>query len=465
MQKTADAAKRQIDRNRVAELTAREERAFRERTPLSAAMLDRARRSLAGGVTSSYQFHDPWPVYLQKGFGARVWDVDGNALFDFHNGYGSMVQGHAHPIISAAIASRAQEGTHFCATTEDAVVVAEELQRRWGLPLWRFTNSGTESTMDAIRIARAFTGRDTILKIFGSYHGHHDAVMVSIAVEYDQPVGDPANLASLPYGAGIPSSTVDLTVAAPFNDADALESRIQSLEAEGRKPACLIMEAALMNMRVILPEDGYLERVREITLKHEIILIFDEVKTGLTLAAGGATEVFGVRPDMVTLAKALGGGLPSGAIGGTAEVMSVVVDGSVYQVGTYNGNPLVAAAARASLTQVLTPNAYKRLSALNDALLSGCSQVLERHRLSGYATGIGAKGCVVFSDAKIVDYATFHAHEDHELSDLAWLYNFNRGIFSTPDRDQEWTLSVVHPQEAIDLYIANLDAMATELTK
>jgi glutamate-1-semialdehyde 2,1-aminomutase len=184
------------------------------------------------------------------------------------------------------------------------------------------------------------------MKIFGSYHGHHDGVMVSIGVPYDD-IGDPDDLASLPYGAGIPQAVVGLTVPVPFNDADAMERRIVRLAAEGRLPACVIMEPAMMNLGVVLPEPGYLEAVREITRRHGIVLIFDEVKTGLCIAAGGATERFGVTPDMVTLAKALGAGLPCGAIGGTEEVMEVVEDGSVFQVGTYNGNPLSMAAARA----------------------------------------------------------------------------------------------------------------------
>src|ERR671928_897626 len=203
--------------------------------------------------------------------------------------------------------------------TEDAVWVAEELARRFRLPKWRYTNSGSEATMDAIRIARAFTGRDTVMKIFGSYHGHHDVVMVSIGVEYDR-IGDRENLASLPYGAGIPQAVVELTVPVPFNDAGAMERRIQRLDAEGRKPACVIMEAAMMNLGVVLPEPGYLEEVREVCTRHEIVLIFDEVKTGLTIAAGGAVERFRVQPDMVTLAKSLGAGLPSGAVGATEEV-------------------------------------------------------------------------------------------------------------------------------------------------
>ena len=181
----------------------------------------------------------------------------------------------------------------------------------------------------------------------------------------------------------MPQAVADLTVAVPFNDAGALERRIERLEAEGRKPACLIMEAALMNLGVVMPEEGYLEAVREITKRHEVVLIFDEVKTGLAIAAGGATERFGVQPDMVTLAKTLGGGLPSGAIGGTDEVMSVVEDGSVYQVGTFNGNPLTMAAARASLLEVLTPDAYEHLDRINERLLAGCQDVIDRYGLPG----------------------------------------------------------------------------------
>lgn len=418
---------------------------------------------MSGGVASSYQLREPWPIYLSHGAGPRVWDVDGREMWDFHNGFGSMLQGHGHPAISAAVAERASLGTHFAAPTEDAIVVGEELKRRWKLPRWRYTNSGSETTMDAIRIARGFTGRDIILKIFGSYHGHHDAVMVSIGVEYDE-IGDPDNLASLPYGAGIPAAVSDLTVAVPFNHADALERRIERLIAQDRKPACLLMEPAMMNLGVVLPEPGYLEEVRAITRRHGIVLIFDEVKTGLTIAAGGATERFGVEPDLVTLAKALGGGLPTGAIGGSDEVMSVVEDESVYQVGTYNGNPLSMAAARASLLEVLTPDAYAILDRLNDRILTGCQAVIEEYGLSGYPVGIGSKGVVTFSSTKIIDYETFKASQDEELAELSWLYNMNRGIFMTPGREEEWTLSVTHTDEAVDAYISVFEQLAQDLT-
>ena len=317
--------------------------------------------------------------------------------------------------------------------------------------------------MDAIRIARAYTGRDTVVKIFGSYHGHHDTVMVSIGVPYGE-IGDRDHLRSLPYGGGIPQATVDMTIPVPFNDAPAMERRIEELIAQDRKPACVIMEAAMMNLGVVLPEPGYLEAVREITRRLGIVLIFDEVKTGLCIAPGGATERFGVTPDLVTLAKALGGGLPSGAVGGTEEIMRVVEDGTVYQVGTYSGNPLSMAAARASLEEVLTPSGYAHLAHLNDRIVHGCEEVIRRYDLPGYVVGIGSKGCVTFSTEKVVDYETYKANQDGELTDLAWLYNLNRGIFMTPGREEEWTLSVTHTDEAIDAYVAAFDALAHDLT-
>jgi glutamate-1-semialdehyde 2,1-aminomutase len=318
--------------------------------------------------------------------------------------------------------------------------------------------------MDAIRVARAHTGRDTVVKIFGSYHGHHDGVMVSIGVPYAK-IGDRDDYASLRYGEGIPQEVAELTVPVPFNDADAMRRRIERLTDEGRAPACVIMEAAMMNLGVVLPEPGYLESVRELTRELGVVLIFDEVKTGLTIAAGGATELFGVTPDLVCLAKALGGGLPSGAIGGTEEVFEAVESERVYQVGTYNGNPLSMAAARASLLEVLTPDAYVHLDGLNERLLAGCGAVIERYGLSGYAVGVGAKGCVTFSPVKVVDYESFVRNQDEELTDLAWLYAMNRGIFMTPGREEEWTLSVAHRPEDCDVFVAGFEELAADLTR
>src|SRR3954465_4130986 len=230
-----------IDRDRVNTLMERERARLRERTARSGEYFTRAKDVMPSGVPSSFQRNDPWPTYLERGTGSRVWDVDGNEYVDFHNGFGVMCVGHANPVIAAAVKARMDQGTHFAAPTEGSITVAEELRRRWGLPQWRFTNSGTESTMDAVHLARGATGRDVIVKIEGSYHGHHDAVMVSVYPELED-LGERDDPRSVPYGAGYPRALTDLTRAVPFNDADALESVLGKLDGE---VAGLIMEPAM----------------------------------------------------------------------------------------------------------------------------------------------------------------------------------------------------------------------------
>jgi glutamate-1-semialdehyde 2,1-aminomutase len=453
-----------LDRTRIKELTERESRKLDERTPRSRELFEQAKRTMPNGVASTYQAREPWPIFLTRGEGQYVWDADGHRMIDYHNGFGSMVVGHAHPAIVKAVSERVRLGSHFSAPTEDATFVAEDLAQRFALPKWRFTNSGTEATMDAIRIARSATGRDTILKILGSYHGHHDAVMVSVGVHLDWEDADPDNIPSIPYGEGLPQTVADLTIAVPFNNAGALSRRLDRLEEEGRLPACMIMEAAMMNIGVVLPEPGYLEAVREETRKRGVLLIFDEVKTGLTIAPGGATERYGIQPDLVTLAKTLGGGLPTGAVGGTDEVMEVVEAGRVNQVGTFNGNPLSMAAARATLVEVLTADAYEHLEVIDDRLVAGCQDVIDRYGLPGYALGVGSKGCVTFASERITDYQTFKRSQDAELTDLAWLYHANRDVFMTPGREEEWTLSVALKEEDADAYVAVFEELAADLT-
>jgi glutamate-1-semialdehyde 2,1-aminomutase len=392
-----------VERKRIAELMEREEKRLEDATPKSYELFKRASKSLVNGVSSTYQMRDPYPIYFTHGKGSKIYSVDGLELSVFLNGFGCMVHGHAHPAIVETIRKRCELGTQFALPTEDSVIVAEHLAKNFRLPKWRFVNSGSEATMDAIRIARAFTGREQVVKIFGSYHGHHDYVMVSLGIADWGDIGERDNYRSVSYGAGIPKAVIDMTAAVPFNDAPMMEARIQHLIDEGRKPACVIMEAAMMNLGVVLPEPGYLEAVREITERYGIVLIFDEVKTGICTAAGGAVERFGVVPDMVTLAKALAGGLPSGAIGGSEEVMSVVESGKVYQVGTYSGNPLSMAAARASLEQVMTPDAYKHLNHLNDRLIAECDAVCAKYDFPGYTVGISSS------------YVNLPA-EDHRLS-------------------------------------------------
>ncbi|HET8757388.1 MAG TPA: aspartate aminotransferase family protein, partial [Solirubrobacteraceae bacterium] len=429
-----------IDRDRVAALTERQRAIHRERTAASARMFERAAEVMPGGVPSQFQKSDPWPVYIERGQGSKVWDVDGNEYLDFHNGFGVMCVGHANPVIAAAVKAQMDAGTHFAAPTEGSIAVAAELRRRWGLPHWRFTNSGTESTMDAIHLARGLSGKDIIVKIEGTYHGHHDAVMVSVKPPADQ-MGDRANPASVAYGLGYPDAMVELTRVVPFNDADALERTLTELDG---RVAGLIMEPAMMNVNIVPPVAGYLERVRELTRAHGVTLIFDEVKTGAAVAAGGATELYGVTPDVVCLAKAICGGLPGGAIGMTAELAELVADGRVRQQGTFNGNPLVMAAAQATLTEVLTDAAYAKLHAANKRLMAGCERVIAEYDLPAHTVGMGSKGCVVFSSTPVREYRDYLTSIHHELSDLAWLYHMYNGVFMTPGQDEEWTLSVLH---------------------
>ncbi|HEX5894169.1 MAG TPA: aspartate aminotransferase family protein, partial [Solirubrobacterales bacterium] len=415
---------------------------------------------MPGGVPSSFQSIDPWPVFVERGEGSKVWDVDGNEYSDFHNGFGVVVVGHANPHVTAAVQAQAARGTHFAAPTQGSITVAEELTRRFKLPQWRFTNSGTESTMDAVHLARASTGRDTILKIEGSYHGHHDAVMVSVYPELEE-LGDRDDPRSVVFGAGYPKALTDLTRSVPFNDADALASVLEKLDGQ---VAGLIMEPAMMNINIIPPRQGYLERVRELTTEHGVQLIFDEVKTGCTISPGGATRRFGVTPDTITLAKATCGGYPGGAIGMTEELAAKVADGSVHQYGTFNGNPLVMAAAQATLTKVLKPDAYEKLEAANKALLARCQEVIDRHGLPAYTEGLGAKGCVIFSPDRLYEYRDYLTNVDGNLSTLAWLYHMNHGIFMTPGVEEEWTLSIAHIDEHLDRYVAAFEAFASDVS-
>src|SRR5215210_1018948 len=240
-------ATKNIDPTKVAQLTEAEQAKFRERTHASAERYERGLKVMPGGVPSFFQQNDPWPTYIERGSGSRVWDVDGNEYVDFHNGFGVMCVGHANPAVGAAVKARVDRGTHFAAPTDGSIVVAEELQRRFGLPQWRFTNSGTESTMDAVHLARGATGRDVILKIEGSYHGHHDAVMVSVYPPLEA-LGPREEPVSVPYGAGYPRGITDLTRSVPFNDADALEAVLDKI---GDQVAGLIMEPAMMNINII----------------------------------------------------------------------------------------------------------------------------------------------------------------------------------------------------------------------
>jgi glutamate-1-semialdehyde 2,1-aminomutase len=450
---------REVPRENVETLLQEELALFEKRTPKSKALFERASKSMPFGVTSSFQAGDPYPIYLAEGHGSRVTDVDGNTYMDLHNGFGAMAAGHSHPAVRAAIEHAAATGTHFAATTEAAVSLAEEIKRRFGIDKVRFTNSGTESTMDAVRLGRAFSGRDILIKIEGCYHGHHDTVMYSIAPGLDSG-GSDARPWSVPFSRGIPSETTDSLRIVPFNDPEALEALL--VENEG-KVGAMIMEPVMMNLGIVMPKPGYLEKVRELCSKHGVVLIFDEVKTGVTIAAGGATEYFGVQPDLVCLAKSIGGGTPIGAFGGRAEIMDEIENG-VAALGTFNGNPLSMAAGLATLTEVLTPEAYERLAKLGTRLASGCQKALDAHGIPATVTDLGCKGCVTFSAKPVERYRDYGAIDD-SLFDASWYWLINRGIFQTPGKEEQWTISVQHSEADIDEFVEVFNAYCEKVTR
>ena len=448
-------------RSTISDLIAREEERFLDRQPRSAAMAERAKRSLAGGATSNWMIARPGTVWISHGRGSKIYDLDGMEYVDLHAGYGAMLVGHAHPAVVEAVERRVRLGTHFAQPTEDAVVVAEELGRRFGLPRWRFCNSGTEATMDAVHLMRAITGRDLIVKIEGSYHGHHDAVMVSMYSDVDE-LGPSERPWSVPAGGGIPQAMVDLTRVVPFNDLTVLEEVLA--EHEGRI-AGMIMEPLMMNAGIVPPLPGYLEGVRELTRRHDVLLAFDEVKTGLTVGPSGATGLLGVQPDIVCLAKAMGGGVPCGAIGGTDEVMEAIANGTYEQVGTFNGNPLTMAAARATLTEVLLPSVYERLDVLGSRMMDGATAALDRLGVPVYGHRFGAKGCLVFNSQPVRNYREFLAVDGY-FSHAHWLIQHNGGVFLPPwGKSEQWTLSAQHTMEDADRFVTNVERFAHELSQ
>jgi glutamate-1-semialdehyde 2,1-aminomutase len=445
---------------RLEQLIAEQEELFVERQPRSAELSARAKRSLAGGVTSSWQITRPQAVWLSHGQGSKVVDVDGNEYVDLHGGYGAALAGHAHPAIVDAVTRQVRRGTHFAQPTEDAASVAEELVRRFGLPRWRFMNTGTEATMDAVHLMRENTGRDLILKVEGCYHGHHDSVQVSVHPDEDE-AGPPDRPCSVPASTGIPAATTDLTLVVGFNDLDAVQ---RLLNEHPGQVAGMIVEPVMMNAGIILPAPGYLAGLRELLHQHGALLTFDEVKTGLTAGPAGATGLLGVRPDIVCLAKAIGGGLACAAVGGTAEVMEHVADGRYEMVGTFNGNPLAMAAARAMLCEVATPEAYERLERLRVRAVRGIEEHIRAAGVTAHVVSVGAKGCVVFAPGEVRDYRGFLGIDDR-YNHVHWLFQHNGGVFLPPwGKVEQWLMSVQHTESDIDRLVDNFGRFAKAIS-
>ena len=441
-------------------IIAEQERIFAERQPQSRRMAVRAGQSLAGGVTSSWQITAPQPVWLSHGRGSKIYDVDGNEYVDLHGGYGVSLAGHGHPAIVEAVQRQVARGTHFAQPTEDAVAVADELAARFRQPLWRFANSGTEATMDAVHLMRAITGRDLIIKVEGCYHGHHDSVQVSVTPEADD-VGPEGKPAQTPASTGIPEAFIRLTLVAAFNDIDSVA---RLLDEHPGEVAGMIIEPIMMNAGIIHPESGYLAALKDLLHDHGALLTFDEVKTGLTAGPAGATGLTGVVPDITCLAKAIGGGIAIAAIGGTAEAMGHVAAGDYEMVGTFNGNPLALAAARAMLCEVATPEAYQRIEALRARATAGIEREIAAAGLQAHVVTAGAKGCVVFAARPVRDYRGFLTIDDR-YSHAHWLFQHNGGVFLPPwGKIEQWLISVQHDELDIDRFVQNFSVFAAALS-
>ncbi len=445
---------RPVDHDRAATLAAAEWERFTQSTTGSGEHNVRASRTLPLGVTSSFQHWDPYPISIQSAKGAWLTDVDGRRLLDLSMGFGAMLVGHLNPVVVEHVGRALEEvGTLFVTPSPQATDMSERFCARFGLDLLRFTNSGTESLMYAIRAARAYTQRKAIVKIEGGYHGGYDPLQVSVKPALadigpaEAPVGD------VPFD--VEAGTVHVVA---YNDLPMLE---RILAEHGRDVAAMVIEPVIENLAIVLPDEGYLAGVRALCDQHGVVLIFDEVKTGLTAGYAGAAQRLGVQPDLITLAKSIGGGLPLAAFGGKREVMEVVVDGRMAHFGTYNGNPLVMAAA-AAVDEICTPEALAAAEEINGRALDAIDAVISEYELPAHTVGVGVKGCVTWSPTPVRNYRDYKA-TDFAMAELSWLWGLNRNVLTPPGLDEQWLVSFAHTDADMELLVHDFTELAKAL--
>jgi glutamate-1-semialdehyde 2,1-aminomutase len=399
---------------------------YKAKTSGSRQLFEDALRVMPGGNSRTTTFFDPYPLYIARGDGARVWDVDGVERIDFNGNYTSLILGHANPRVVRAIQDAASRGMSFPGPTEREVRLAETLTTRVpSMETIRFTNSGTEATMHAVRVARAFTGRAAIAKFEGAYHGTHDWVLVSVSPD-PAGAGSRRRPKSVAWSSGVPPLVLKHVVVLPWNDLDAC-ARI--LEKQGAAVAALIVDPMLANAGMIPARAGFLEGLREVTARLGILLIFDEV-ISYRVARGGAQERFGLRPDLTTLGKIIGGGLAVGAFGGRADVMSFYDprggQGRINHGGTFNANPLTMAGGLATMEE-LTPEAYARLDMLGDRLRDRVRRLLRRLKYPGQITGTGSLFWLHHTKRRLTDYRSAKP-DDPQLPLRVFMGLLNEGI-------------------------------------
>ncbi|MFZ3340271.1 MAG: aminotransferase class III-fold pyridoxal phosphate-dependent enzyme [Terriglobales bacterium] len=425
---------------------------FERRTPKSAEAHKKNLKRIPLGVASNYRAYDPYPIFVQDGNGGKFRDLDGNEYIDHNLCFGALMAGHCHPAVMKAVEKRLSTGTMFGMPHNMEWELAEEICTRFPVEMCRFGNSGTEVTMHTIRLARAATGRDKIIKFEGGYHGLHDAALVSVKPHPpDDDFGDIKNPKPVSGGKGVPAASIDNVKIATFNDLETVERRFR--ENPGQI-AAIILEPIMMNVGLCMPQKGFLEGLRELCDQHGALLIFDEVKTGAKLGWAGASEYFGVTPDMICLAKSIGGGFPLAAFGAHKRVMQLISDHKVFHGGTYNTNPVSMAAGLAVFREVLTRENYAHTDKLSHKLTEGYRRIIAKSGLQAYIASAGVNGALMLYPSEIKNYRDWLAI-DTDLWRHYWFAMVNRGVMPQPYWwDEQWTISVQHTEADIDQHLA-----------
>lgn len=407
----------------------------------------RASKSLIKGVSSQFRYWgDQDTMVIDHGEGGHVFDMDGKDYIDYQLGFGPVILGHGDEVVVAAVAEAAASGTTFAMSQRREIEAAEKVMEALG---WadgmRFTNTGTEATMHAIRLARGFTGRDVVLKFEGQYHGVHDYVMFSTAGVATSSLGSRFGPVPVPSSSGIPEAIRTYVRTVPFNDLD-LTRRL--FEDEGRRIAAVIVEPLLGNAFGFMPVDGFLQGLRRLCDEYGAVLIFDEVKTGFRIATGGAKEVFGVTPDIGTYAKAMGNGFPVAAIATRGGLADGWREGGIAQAGTYSGNGVAAAAATATITRLLTGEPLARVEKVGRALMEGLGRVLADHGVTSQVTGHPAMFSVYIGEGEPKEFRDSAGHDEHLYEDLCFRM-IHKGVMPCPDALEPWFICAAHTDEDV----------------